>query len=61
MGRRRCRRVNDINSKALIKQSYKREGCCTSVHVNGSYHCAASLSLVVSDQEELKTHKGTKH
>lgn len=32
MGRRRCRRVNDINFKTLINQNYKLEVSYTSMH-----------------------------
>lgn len=42
MERHRCRRVNDINYKALINQNYNQEGSYTSMHINGIYYCAAA-------------------
>ncbi len=46
MGRHRCRRVNDINYKALINQNYNLEVSYTSVHIDGIYYSAASDCLV---------------
>lgn len=62
MASHRCRRMNDINYKALINQNYNREGSYTSMHINGIYYCAAS-DYLLADEIKLTQDdtKETKH
>lgn len=57
MGRLRCRRVNDINYKALINQNYNLEVSYTSVLIDGIYYCAASHCLVAVCVERWRQEK----